>query len=85
MSHSIIGWIVVGGLAGWLGAVVVGSKKRGCFLSVAVGVIGAIVGGVLFRAAGMHQGSGFVWSLFVAFVGSVFFLLVLQLFGRRRR
>lgn len=77
---GLIGWIVIGGLAGWLaGLIVTPGDRRGCLINILVGVIGAFVGGLLMNLIGRSGAVDFSFrSLGVAFVGSVVFLLVLQ-------
>ena len=82
---GILSWIIVGGIAGWLASIVVGSNKRmGIIANIVVGVIGAFIGGFImsFFHYGSVTGLNF-WSIFVAFVGSVVLLLVLSLFRGR--
>jgi uncharacterized membrane protein YeaQ/YmgE (transglycosylase-associated protein family) len=75
---GIIGWIILGGLAGWLGSLLM-KEEQGCLMNVVVGVVGGIVGGLLFSLAGGAGITGFnIWSLVVAIVGSVVFLAVLR-------
>jgi uncharacterized membrane protein YeaQ/YmgE (transglycosylase-associated protein family) len=81
---SILGWIVVGLIAGALATRVTKYDRRGCLFSIIVGVIGALIGGALFTAAGSRGVDEFdVWSILVAFVGAVIFLLILQAIERR--
>ncbi len=83
---SVLGWIVVGFLAGALARAATGAKKRGCLGTIAVGILGGVIGGALFTAAG-EKGitEGGVWSVLVAFVGASVLLLLLELLGRGRR
>jgi uncharacterized membrane protein YeaQ/YmgE (transglycosylase-associated protein family) len=87
---GVLGWIVVGLIAGALANRVTGSEPKGCLLTMVVGILGGIIGGALFNAAGdkdhgiTHFG---LWSVLVAFVGACALLLVLQalgVLGRRR-
>jgi uncharacterized membrane protein YeaQ/YmgE (transglycosylase-associated protein family) len=79
---GLVGWIIVGLVAGILGQRVTGSERRGCLTTVAVGVLGGIIGGALFNAAGGEGITDFgIWSMFVAFVGACALLLVLQAVG----
>lgn len=81
---SILGWIIVGFIAGALATRVTRYDRRGCLFSILVGVIGAVLGGALFNAAGSRGIDEFdVWSVLVAFIGAVIFLLVLQAIERR--
>jgi len=84
--ETLLLWIVIGAVSGWLAAAVVGGGF-GLLGDIIVGVVGAFVGGYLFRA--LHVSvpfSGLAGTIFVAFVGAVLLLLVLRLIsGTRRR
>ncbi len=82
---NVLSWIVVGFIAGGLARVATGAKKRGCLGTIAVGVLGGVIGGALFNAAGERgiNDSG-LWSVLVAFVGACALLFVLQIFSRGR-
>lgn len=87
MDESL-GWIsiiVIGGLAGWLASLVARRNERmGCLLNIAVGVVGAVIGGWIFRSLDLDAPGGrYFSSLVVAFVGATLFLLVLKLFMSR--
>lgn len=84
-SLSWISIIVIGGLAGWLASIVARTNERmGCLLNIVVGVIGAVIGGWIFRSLDLDAPGGrFFSSLVVAFVGATVFLLVLRLFKGR--
>jgi uncharacterized membrane protein YeaQ/YmgE (transglycosylase-associated protein family) len=76
-------------IAGFLGRRITGDDKSGCIYTIAVGVIGALIGGALMHAAG-HKGINEfdLRSILVAALGSVLLLLVLQAIsgrGSRRR
>ena len=83
---SIVGWIIVGFVAGALARVVVRTDwNLGCLGTIAVGVIGGLIGGALFSLAGDEGISGFgLRSMFVAFIGAVVLLAVVNLFARAR-
>jgi uncharacterized membrane protein YeaQ/YmgE (transglycosylase-associated protein family) len=82
---SILGWIVMGLLAGALARVVVPSRGQGCLYTIVIGVLGALIGGALATAAGVGDGiSGFNFGTFVvAFLGACLLLLVLYALGGR--
>jgi uncharacterized membrane protein YeaQ/YmgE (transglycosylase-associated protein family) len=84
---SIVGWIVVGFVAGALARAVVRTDwNLGCLGTIAVGVIGGLIGGALFSLAGDEGISGFgLRSMFVAFIGAVVLLAVVNFFARRQR
>ncbi len=83
---GILGWIVIGGLAGWLASLLMGTNRRqGCLADVLIGIVGALLGGFIFSLFGGVGVTGFnLWSLFVAFVGAVVLLLILRAFQRPR-
>lgn len=81
---SLVGWIVVGFLAGALSAAVVpGRAARGCLSTVLVGVLGGILGGFLARELEVGDPSGFLGAVVVAFVGAVIVRLLLESVARR--
>lgn len=82
---GILAWIIVGGVAGWLASIVVGTNQRmGLIANIVVGVIGAFIGGFIMNYFHYASVTGLnFWSVFVAFVGSVVLLLVISLFTRR--
>jgi uncharacterized membrane protein YeaQ/YmgE (transglycosylase-associated protein family) len=81
---SVVGWIIVGFLAGALSAAVVpGRAARGCLSTILVGVLGGILGGFLSRELSLGDPSGFIGAIVVAFVGAVIVRLVLESVARR--
>jgi len=83
---SIIGWVVLGGIAGWIASIITGRNDRmGCITNIAAGIVGAIVGGWLFSFFGGGGVTGFnLVSLLVAVVGAVVVLAIVNLiFGRK--
>jgi uncharacterized membrane protein YeaQ/YmgE (transglycosylase-associated protein family) len=89
---GIIAWIVFGAIVGWVANVVVGGRDRrpqGCLVSVLVGVVGAALGGLLYKwITGREKTFEFDFpSLGVAALGAVVLLVVLRLvtgIGERR-
>jgi uncharacterized membrane protein YeaQ/YmgE (transglycosylase-associated protein family) len=74
---SIISWVVLGLIAGFIGSKLVNKTGEGLFLDIALGIVGAVVGGWLFGVAGMGGVTGLnLYSLIVAVVGAVVFLVV---------
>ena len=79
---GFLSWIILGAIAGWLAAGIVGKgrQKAGCLTNIVVGIIGAMLGGFLFHQFGWSGVTGFnLRSLLVALVGSVVLLAVLNL------
>jgi uncharacterized membrane protein YeaQ/YmgE (transglycosylase-associated protein family) len=83
---NIVAWIFVGLVAGLLARWIVHDDRSGCLYTVAVGVLGALIGGALMHASGREGVNEFSWrSLGVAALGAVLLLLVLQAIGGRGR
>ena len=86
---DILGWIIVGLIAGGLARMATGSEKRGCIGTMVIGILGGLIGGALFNAAGSKGiDRGGFFSIFVAFIGACALLFILQALGvnaRRRR
>jgi uncharacterized membrane protein YeaQ/YmgE (transglycosylase-associated protein family) len=85
-AMSVIGWIVLGLISGFIASKIVNRSGEGIVLDIALGIVGAVVGGFLFNAAGAAGVDGFnIWSMFVAVLGAVVVLVVKHaLMGRRR-
>jgi uncharacterized membrane protein YeaQ/YmgE (transglycosylase-associated protein family) len=74
---SLIGWIVLGLIAGFIASKIVNRAGEGALLDVILGVIGAVVGGWLFHVFGMPGVTGFnIYSMLVAVVGAVAVLVL---------
>ncbi len=74
---SILAWIVLGLVAGFVASKLVNKTGEGILLDIVLGVVGAVVGGWLFNTFGMTGVTGLnIWSLLVAVVGAVLFLVV---------
>ena len=77
---SILGWIVLGLIAGFIASKIVNRKGEGFFIDIGLGVIGGLVGGWLFEFFGKAGVTGFnLYSMFVAIVGAVIVLVVYHL------
>lgn len=81
---SIVSWIVLGLLAGFIGSKLVNKTGEGFFLDIGLGIVGAVIGGWLFTLFGMHGVTGVnIYSLIVAVVGAVVFLMIYHAIRRR--
>jgi uncharacterized membrane protein YeaQ/YmgE (transglycosylase-associated protein family) len=81
---SLISWIVLGLIAGFIGSKLVNKTGEGFFLDIALGIVGAVVGGWLFNVFGMSGVTGVnIYSLVVAIVGAVVFLVAYHAIRRR--
>jgi uncharacterized membrane protein YeaQ/YmgE (transglycosylase-associated protein family) len=74
---SIIAWIILGLISGFIASKLVNKTGEGVFLDMILGIVGAIVGGWLFHLIGMRGVTGLnIWSLLVSVLGAVVFLFV---------
>jgi uncharacterized membrane protein YeaQ/YmgE (transglycosylase-associated protein family) len=74
---SLLTWVVLGLVAGFLGSKLINKSGEGFILDIVLGIVGAIVGGFLFNMFGARGVTGLnLYSLFVAVIGSVVFLVV---------
>jgi uncharacterized membrane protein YeaQ/YmgE (transglycosylase-associated protein family) len=77
---NILMWIVVGLVAGLLASLAVGGTGYGLIGDIVIGIVGAFVGGLLFREMGWHAPfGGLAGVITVAFIGAVILLVVLRL------
>ncbi len=83
---SIIGWIILGAIAGWLASIVTGrNAQMGCIANIVAGIVGALVGGFIFSLFGGSGVTGFnIYSLIVAFIGAVIVLAIWNVIQGRR-
>lgn len=85
MDMGVVGWIVVGFIAGALsGAAVPGRTARGCLPNIVVGVLGGLLGGWIARQTGVDEIRGFIAAVVVALVGAVIVRVVLEAVSGRR-
>ncbi|HMA36953.1 MAG TPA: GlsB/YeaQ/YmgE family stress response membrane protein [Chloroflexia bacterium] len=84
---AIIGWLIVGGIAGWLASMFMGKGGYGLIGDIIIGIIGAFVGGFLISLifpSFSYAGSNWFVSIFVAFIGAVIVIWVARMVTRGR-
>ncbi len=83
---GILTWIIIGGLAGWLASIVMKTNaSMGLLANIAVGIIGAFLGGFVFSLSGGSGVTGFnLYSLLVATIGAVILLAIVKFFTRSK-
>ena len=82
---SIIAWLVVGLISGFLASKVVNKTGSGLVMDIVLGIVGALVGGFIFNSIGGAGITGFnVYSMFVAVIGAIVVLLIYHAFTGRR-
>ena len=82
---SIIGWILLGLIAGFIASKIVIKSGEGFLLDIVLGIVGAIVGGFIFSAVGATGITGFnLWSMIVAIIGAIIVLVIYHAVAGRR-
>ena len=84
-EHSLLVWLVIGALAGWLAGVLVRGGGYGLVVDMLIGVLGASLGGWLSHQLGLGMGGGFMASLLLATLGAVVLLVTLRAFQHLMR
>ena len=79
---SILAWIVVGLIAGWLAGQVMKGGGYGVLVDIILGILGGVVGGWIFGALGIWHGGGMIGSIIVAFVGAVILVAITRVLKR---
>jgi uncharacterized membrane protein YeaQ/YmgE (transglycosylase-associated protein family) len=87
LDMGLVGWIVVGFIAGSLSGMVVSNRSaRGCLPNILIGVLGGLLGGFLARELRFGDAQGFLGAVLVAFLGAVLVRFVIgSLESPRRR
>jgi uncharacterized membrane protein YeaQ/YmgE (transglycosylase-associated protein family) len=81
---SILAWIILGLVAGFIGSKIVNKTGEGTIRDILLGIVGAVVGGFLFRTFGASGVTGLnLYSLVVAVIGSIVFLVLYHAIFRR--
>jgi uncharacterized membrane protein YeaQ/YmgE (transglycosylase-associated protein family) len=85
-GHHLIAWLVIGLIAGVLASLVVRGSGLGFFRDIIVGLIGAVIGGLILHAVthGAHTSVKIWKEIVVAFVGAVILLFFIKIFDRSR-
>jgi uncharacterized membrane protein YeaQ/YmgE (transglycosylase-associated protein family) len=83
---GIVSWIILGLIAGFIGSKIVDRQGQGFWLDIALGIVGALVGGFLFSLFGASGVTGLnIYSMIVAVVGAIVVMLIYNtLTGRSR-
>ncbi len=69
---GVISWIILGLIAGWLAGFFVNKPGSGMLMNIALGVVGAVVGGIIVSALGFSGVTGInIWSIIVSVIGAV--------------
>lgn len=81
LGLGIIGWIIIGGLAGWIASKIKGTDaQQGILLNVIVGIIGGFLGGWLLSLVGVDvAGAGLIFSFLTCLLGAVILLSIVRM------
>jgi len=77
-QRSILGWIVIGLIAGWLAGKISRGEGYGCITDIVLGLVGSLLGGWIFTRLGLF-GGGFIYSLAAATLGAVILVSIVHL------
>lgn len=78
MISNLIWWVVVGLIAGWAAGKIMKGGGYGAVMDIILGVVGAVVGGWLLGALGVHAG-GLISTIVVAIIGAIFLIWLTRL------
>jgi uncharacterized membrane protein YeaQ/YmgE (transglycosylase-associated protein family) len=81
--HGLLGWIIIGLIAGWVAGHLARGRGFGCVVDVILGLISAVIGGWIFTRLGIST-LGFWGSLAAATVGAVLLVVIARLFAGSR-
>jgi uncharacterized membrane protein YeaQ/YmgE (transglycosylase-associated protein family) len=80
IPQSVIAWIVIGLIAGWLAGTLSRGRGFGCLADIVLGMVGAIIGGWIFTKLGI-LGGGILFSIAAATVGAILLVAVARIFS----
>ena len=81
-TESLIVWLIVGGVAGWLAGLVVKGYGFGLIGNIVVGIVGAFIAGWLLPRLGIVIGGGIIASIINALIGAIILLVIIGFFKR---
>jgi uncharacterized membrane protein YeaQ/YmgE (transglycosylase-associated protein family) len=81
---GLLSWLIAGLIAGFLASLLVRGRSYGCLLNIVVGLLGAVIGGIVANLLGIAGVFHFWGSVLIAFVGAVILVAILQLFSPAR-
>jgi uncharacterized membrane protein YeaQ/YmgE (transglycosylase-associated protein family) len=82
-QRGLIGWILIGLIAGWLAGKISRGEGYGCIADIVLGLVGSLVGGWIFTRLGIF-GGGFLYSLAAATLGAVILVSIVHLIAGKR-
>src|SRR5450755_4649887 len=82
-QRGLIGWILIGLIAGWLAGKISRGEGYGCIADIILGLVGSLLGGWIFTSLGIF-GGGFLFSLAAATLGAVIVVSIVHLIAGKR-
>lgn len=81
LGLGIIGWVIIGGLAGWIASKIKGTDaQQGLLMNIVVGVVGGLLGGWLLSLIGVDvAGGGLIFSFLTCLLGAVILLTIVRM------
>jgi uncharacterized membrane protein YeaQ/YmgE (transglycosylase-associated protein family) len=79
----VLGWVLIGLVAGWLASTVTRGRELGCLGNIAIGLAAAVIGGFLFTLLGFDGAVGLLGSFVIASIGAALLLILLNALGGR--
>jgi uncharacterized membrane protein YeaQ/YmgE (transglycosylase-associated protein family) len=83
IPQSVIAWVIIGLIAGWLAGTVSRGRGFGCIADIILGMVGAVIGGWIFEKLNI-RGAGLLYSIAAATVGAVILVAVARIFSGGR-
>ncbi|EYR82049.1 MULTISPECIES: GlsB/YeaQ/YmgE family stress response membrane protein [unclassified Shinella] len=80
--ESILVFLIVGAIAGWLAGLIVSGFGFGLIGNIVVGIVGAFIAGYLFPAIGVSLGSGIIAAIIHSTIGAVILLVLIKVIKR---
>lgn len=80
--ESIIVFLIVGAIAGWLAGLIVSGFGFGLLGNIVIGIVGAFIAGFLLPRLGIGMGGGIVWAIIHAMIGAIILLLLIKVIKR---
>lgn len=79
-QRSLIGWLLIGLIAGWLAGKIARGRGYGCITDIILGLVGSLLGGWIFTRLGIVHENTFLYSLAAATIGAILLVAIVHLF-----
>ena len=86
LGLGILGWVIIGGIAGWIASKIKGrDAQMGLLMNIVVGIVGGLLGGFLLGLFGVDvEGAGIIFSFLTCLLGAVILLTIVNAVTSRR-